>query len=162
MDWRTLKKNKGFCILLTIFIILCIADLITTYLQTHLLSAIELNPLLKNTGVYFPLIFIFINALAILLILWAYLGKKAGVFGRYMTLNLMISIIFLRIIAVRNALSYVGNNVTVAELQAKITPEVVQAAQIQYAFLLYAPLVFCIIGFFFYWIDHKIERKDKK
>lgn len=156
-----IKKNGawGFWIAYALFIILLILDFVTTYLNQEKLVVIELNPLYHFFGGLFPILLV--NILALFLFLWAYFNKKSGVFQRYTVIVLLFCIMFMRIIAVYNALSwyYYPPNLTISELQQVYTPEVIQTARINYLTLMYSPLFFCLITFFFFWLDHRIIKK---
>jgi len=85
----------------------------------------------------------------------------------------MVLIVLIRILAVYNAsqmmpLAYnmthtynASQNIQVlAELNQTVTSDVVQKMQILYAGLMYIPLIYTLLVYFFWKVDHKIKKKD--
>ena len=151
--------NKGFWFLFIPYIILFIADLITTLMNYKFLKYIELNPLF-NIGGIIPIIIL--NILFLGIIWKAYHYKNSNPTIRFVYIMVMITIILLRITAVSNALTWVGQDITVEEVKEQYTPEVIQQEQINYLSIIYSPIIFCFIVFLFWKWDHIIERKDIK
>ena len=93
-----IRHSKGFFWLFILYIALFLADLGSTLMIYRYLEHLEVNPVYKWIGI--PGIFI-IN-LVIIVFLWYYY-PKAGTINRYLFINAMVSVIYLRIIAIRNA-----------------------------------------------------------
>jgi len=65
----------------------------------------------------------------------------------------------LRVVAIKNALTWIINKPTVQQVATAITPEVKQAAFVNYAAFAYIPMFLGIITFIIWAIDHKIQKK---
>lgn len=130
-------KDKGFIITFIIYIILFIADLTTTFLNGELVEHLEINPLFLLTKSFIPIIII--NAIVMLMLVWTYKSKKATPTGRFLTINSMLSVILLRIIAIRNAIYWLNNPITI-EAAKTITTEVKIQAVKQFTIIAYAPI----------------------
>ena len=157
-------RNKGFLIIIIISFFLFIFDWISTIiLNKDLIPFLEVNPLYRFFGSIIP-IFLF-NILMFLFFWWAYNRSKSGATMRYWILTLMIITILFRIFAIHNALDWNQKNITadqLEEIKQTYTPEVIGQAQKIYAITAFAPILFCFITFFFWKLDHKIQRKDKE
>lgn len=154
-------KNKGFWIVFIPYIIFFFADMITTALNSSLLHILELNPLYKIFGSLIPIIIL--NILMVIVFYWMYHAKNSGPFNRYLAIMLMMIVMVMRIIAINNAITwYQTPNVDVQEIEAIYTPDVIQSAQIYYAGLMYSPILFCIVTFLLWYLDHRVVKKEKK
>lgn len=153
--------NKGFWIVYITYIILFVGDITTTMLNTKLLSVLELNPLYRLTGSLLPIILL--NLVFVYGFYWLYHSKKSSGWQRYLVILLMMVVIVMRLIAMNNALTWYNSpEVSVQEIEAVYTSEVMYDAQIYYAVLMYAPIIFCIITFLLWYWDHRVKRKEKE
>ena len=137
------------------YVILFILDLVATALNYKYLEYIELNPIYKYIGLVGISI---INILAIITFLVVY--RKSKPTYRYILLIIIIQIMILRVVAIKNALTWIINKPTVQQVATAITPEVKQAAFVNYAAFAYIPMFLGIITFIIWAIDHKIQKKD--
>lgn len=152
--------NIGFIITYIVSIILCIADLTLTYRNQHLLEVIELNPIYHLFNSLIPIVLI--NIIFFVFMYFWYHHKKIEPTSRYVLLLCLMIIILFRLIAVHNALSWEDNTLSLEEIKQVYTPEVTRQAQKIYAVSLYSSLLFCLVTFLLWRLDHSIERKDKK
>lgn len=154
-------ENKGFWITYVTYIILFIADISTTLMNKHLLEFVELNPLYRWFGSLIPIIIL--NLVFIYGFYKMYHGKKTSNFNRYIIILLMMVVIVVRIIAINNAMTwYNAGDVDIEAVKATYTSDVIYAAQLYYAVLMYSPILFCILTFFLWYIDHRTRRKKEE
>jgi len=153
-------ENKGFWIVFIPYIVLFIADITTTALNGSLLHLLELNPLYRLFGSLIPIIIL--NVVMIVVFYWMYHSKRFSPFNRYIVILLMMIVVVMRIVAIQNAMSWYETNMTITEIKEVYTPEVIQSAQIYYATLMYSPIIFCIVTFLLWYLDHKVDRKNRK
>lgn len=154
-------ENKGFWLVYITYIILFVGDITTTLLNNNLLPVLELNPLYRLTGSLLPIILL--NLVFVYGFYWLYHGKKSSCYQRYFVILLMMIVIVMRVIAMKNALTWYDNPpASIQEIEEIYTPAVMQEAQIYYAILMYAPILFCILTFLLWYWDHKVKRKEKE
>ena len=68
-------------------------------------------------------------------------------------------IICVRIYALQNAMVYIENPITIEQAVQIATPEAKLETMKQVAYLAYPPFIFAIVGFLFWKLDHKLERR---
>jgi hypothetical protein len=146
--------DKGFKGLLVVYVLLFIADIATTLSVGVLAPILETNPLYAVGGWW---LIITLNLAVIAVLYYAY--GKYGHIVRYVILLEMITIIALRILAVRNALSWMGREVTVEQAQAIATPAAKAAAFQALGVLSLIAIGVGFITFLIYYVDHKVSRK---
>ena len=155
-----LSKNKGFLILFVLNFFLFIADIFTTLLNKNILYLVELNPVYRLTHSFLPIILL---NLVVFLVVWiAYF--KYGAIYRFFWIGLLIMIVFLRLTAINNALSWNSMELSdsdLVEMEKTYTPEFRQQALVYYGKVFYSPFFFCLLVFFFCCLDNKGYRKDK-
>ena len=155
-----LSKNKGFLILFVLNFFLFIADIFTTLLNKNILHLVELNPVYRVTQSFLPIILL---NLVVFLVVWVAYFKYGAVY-RFFWIGLLIMLIFLRVTAVSNALSWNGVEFTeekLVEMEKTFTPEYKQEALVYYGKVYYSPFFFCLLVFFFWCLDNKGFRKDQ-
>lgn len=146
-------RNKGFFITWILYIVLAVTDFVTTLMNKDVWKVLEVNPLYTASG---SLILPILLNLAVIFILY-YLYKRSPTM-RFTTINLMVIVIFVRIFAIKNALSYYFNPISVETAKAIATPAAVQATINTLAIMTYAPLFISLITFFIWKVDHVISK----
>jgi len=155
-----LSKNKGFLILFVLNFFLFIADIFTTLLNKNILHLVELNPVYRVTQSFLPIILL---NLVVFLVVWVAYFKYGAVY-RFFWIGLLVMIVFLRLTAINNALSWNGVEFTeekLVEMEKTFTPEYKQEALVYYGKVYYSPFFFCLLVFFFWCLDNKGFRKDQ-
>lgn len=123
-------------------------------------SVLETNMLYNLWGLGFTPIII-LNIFIALLLWWSYSRPDSSPGVRYMLILSMLMIITVRIYAVQNAWYFIQNPVTIEQAVAIATPAAKMETTRQVASIAYPPIIFSLIGYFFWKIDHKIKRSDK-
>lgn len=154
----TILKNKGFFVLFIAYVVLFLGDLGTTLSLSRYLDFFELNPLYALTGSLWPIVLL--NVGLIVLLWWYYHREKTMAFSRFLVVQMMLTVILLRVLAIRNAIYWMKNPVTV-EVAAQIGTEAVrQAAFTQVAIMAWSPFVICFLTYIFWRCDHFVNRGD--
>ena len=151
-------KNKGFKILMIVFLILVSIDFYTAYMNKDMLQYIEVNPLYLLTGSLIPVILLNIG---VALFCWfLYKNKYAIPFVRFNLLNFFIWVSFARILAIRsNILAYLYPP-TLAVAQSITTEYKIVVATSHTLLYFILPFVVCMLTYLFFRLDHNIERLD--
>ena len=148
-------KDKGFKILLILFILLFIGDMVTTLMLAPFLEYLELNPVYPYIGITG---IVFLNIILVWC-LW-YLYKKCSVGQRFGIINFMVSLCGLRCLAMYNASTWIRNTPTIEYLENNITDSVKAEASYVYLLIYSIPLVVSILTYIFWRLDHEVRRKD--
>ena len=151
--------DNGFKTLYVLYIIGLLADITTTYM-VKARSILETNMLYDLWGLGFTPIIV-LNIFIALLLWWSYSRPNATPAVRFMLILSMLMIITVRIYAVQNAIYFIQNPVTISQAVAIATPAAKMETTKQVASIAYPPIIFSLIGYFFWKIDHKIKRSDK-
>lgn len=155
---KIFKKSKGFIILFAIYVLMLILDVVSTLKNAALLPHIEVNPIYQAVGTLWPVLLL--NIIITILIYYAYTHKKTTPSSRYLIHTFMILTIFLRIIAVHNAIEWHHTTMSIEEVEQKYTSEVRAVATKQFALITYVPLLMMVLPFLFWRLDHYVVRKD--
>ena len=156
-----IKKNKkfnikkGFIILYIAYILLLIGDIATTLLNYKYLEHLEVNPIYRWIGIQGIVV---INII-VLWFLWYYY-PKVGTINRYLFINVMVSTIYLRIIAIRNAMYWYNLQPNIETVAATVTQTIRTEYLISISIAGYFPLIMGMVAFLIYYLDHNIEKKE--
>lgn len=121
-------KNKGFKILFAINVLLAFIDGITTYIYPHK-ELLETNPLFLTTGSWY-LIEIFNIIFFVTTYIWYKKSDKE--WFKYLLINQLMLLLFMRIMAIYNAITNLTLNLTKEQVVTYLVQNpgvVVQAAQ---------------------------------
>jgi len=153
-------KNVGFWIVFTVYILALLADIATTLGVGEAKHALETNPLYNFLGLgFFPIILL--NGLVAWFIYWIYTRTKSTPTSRFYFMMIMLLIISMRIIAIPNAIERINNPITLEQAQQYVTENpTAKIETVKYvAATAYPPIILAIIGFLFWRLDHKLEKK---
>ena len=146
-------KNKGYKIIFFVYIFLLILDIVTTLMNYKFLDILEMNPIYQYVGI--PGIIV-INLLVIGVFIY-YMNKPPDIC--YIAIQIMVMIIFGRLIAIRNAINLYLSDITVEQAAAIITPAVKAAQLKSFMILEYLPFFIGLVSYFFWRLDHKVVKK---
>jgi len=149
------EKKVGFWIVYIVYIIALFLDIITTFLVKHK-EILEANMAYKYIG--FTGIII-LNILVIWLLHFLYCTSKSTPTNRFYLIMIMLLIVAMRIYALQNASYYISNPITIEEAVIIATPEAKMESMQTMAASVYPPMIFAIIGFLFWKLDHRLEKK---
>ena len=149
-------KNKGFWIVFIAYILLFIADFVTTLSLGEVSTILESNPVFRYIG--FPGIII-LNLGIIWLLGWLYTRHSSTPNSRFLIFNLMGMIIIARIFAIKNALYWLNNPITIEKAQILATETAKTQSLMIMFFLGFLPYIYALIVWFFFTLDHYIEKK---
>lgn len=149
-------KNKGFWFIFIVYCGLFIADFVTTFSLGEVKQYLEANPLFKYGG--FTAIVI-LNFIIIGLLVWLYNQRNSTPTARFFIFNFMGMVIISRIFAIKNAMYWVKNPISVSEAQVLATEAVKTQSIIAMLSLALLPYIYAGLLFFFFNIDHKIIKK---
>ena len=149
-------RKLGFWIVYIIYILLFLADLISTLYLKEIGRVLESNMAYKYIG--FTGI-ILLNGAIIWLLWWIYSRSKTTPTARFFLIMSMLMIISVRIYAIQNAWYYISNPITLQLAKAIATPEAMAETTRQVVYLAYPPFILSVIGFLFWKLDHKIQKK---
>ncbi len=147
-------KDKGFKILLFIFVLLFLGDMITTLMLSEFLDVLELNWAYPYIGIMGIVI---LNIILIWCIWFLYNGCTVG--QRFAVMNFMVSLCFLRVVAIYNASTWIRNRPTLEYLEQTITESVKAEATFMYSAIYIIPLLVCMFTYIFWRLDHEVTRK---
>jgi len=150
------SKKIGFWIIWICYIVMFIADLVSTLYLGEIGRILETNMIYKYVG--FTGITL-LNLGIIWLFWWVYSRSKTTPTARFYLIMCMLMIISIRIFALQSVHSYVENPVTVEEAIQIATPEAKLETTKQIAYMAYPPFIFSIIGFLFWRLDHICNKK---
>ncbi len=160
--WKTMKnkfvQNRAFAFMFLLYIALLIGDFVTTWSIRDILHLAESNIAYQATGS------LLLPVLANLVVLWcfwhSYTSKRATPSSRFWTMAVMVVIIPLRIVAIKNAVTYMEMTPSVRlEAASAITSAQIQSVQTATAIAILAPIIYCLIVFFIWKVDHHVEKK---
>ena len=168
--WGKIKQNKWFCGLFLLNVLLALVDYITTIMYTHK-ELLEMNPLFKLTGHFYPILIF--NAIALTLFGYYYFWSKREIF-KFAILTELVLLIFIRCMVIKNAVIEIlaANPVTakiigVAPItveQIKIVlaqnPNIIAETQKQVFTIEWVTLATGILAFVVWWFDNKHRIKD--
>jgi hypothetical protein len=144
--------------LFVVYFLLFIADVITTLMvggeQKHIL---ELNPLVRVTGSFWPAIFL--NIAVFVFFWWCYTTKRGSNFDRFVVLHAAVVICFLRVFAIKNAVGYIRHPVSVEVALQIASPAAVSQAYAQFALSALMLVILALISFWLFQTDHTITKK---
>lgn len=148
-------KNKGINILFIIYLVMLLADLISTLIMGELVQHLESNPLYKYGGLS---LIIILNI--VFMLFFYYIYKRGTLNARFLVLFCMAAVITTRIIAVTNNIAIYMNPPTLEQAMA-VTQAVKTEAFIRLALVNIFPFFNGIIAWLFFREDHIIRRKDE-
>jgi len=151
-------RKLGFWIVFSIYLLAFAADFTTTFMVGETKSVLESNPMYDLFGMGFTFILL-LNGATIWMVWWMYSRPNSSPTTRFFYIMFMLLIIAVRIYAVHNAVGYIQNPVTMEQAIQIATPEAKLETTKQVAVIVYPPLILAIIGFLFWKLDHKIERR---
>ena len=157
----SLVKDKGFKIVFLVYILALIADIATTFMVGEAKSVLEANPLYNFLGLgFFPIILL--NILIAWLIWWIYTREKSSPTSRFYFIMIMLLIISMRLIAIPYAVERINNPITIEQAEQLIieNPTAKIETMKTVVYTSYPPFIFAIIGFLFWKLDHKVEKKS--
>ena len=149
-------KNLGFLIVFSVYIIALLTDIISTMMVKHK-EVLETNTAYQYIG--FTGIII-LNILVAWLLWWCYSRPRTSPAARFYLIMCALMIISVRIYALQNAMVFIENPVTIEQAVQIATPEAKLETMKQVVYLAYPPFIFSIIGFIFWKLDHKLERRE--
>ena len=153
-------KNVGFWIVFTFYMLALLADIATTLGVGEAKHALETNPLYNFLGLgFFPIILL--NGLVAWFIYYIYTRKKSTPTSRFYFIMIMLLIISRRLMAVQNAWHYIQNPINLEEAQQYVTENPTAKIETMKHIVTssYPPMIFAFIGFLFWKLDHKLEKK---
>lgn len=148
------KKDKGFKILIIIYVFLLTADLISTLINGELVQYLEANPLFAFGGL--PLI-TFLNIGVVFLLCYFY--KKGSITARFNVIFVMVVSSLIRIAVIQSNLMIHANPPTIAQAMA-VTEAQKTALLVKNASLTILPFFSTIFTWLFFKIDHEVNRKE--
>ena len=146
-------KDKGFKIMFAVYILVFIADVISTLRMGELLQYLEANPLYKFGGII-PIILL--NLVFIGAYYWFY--KKGTVNTRFIVMFSMVAIIMTRLIAVSQNIAMAANPPTIEQAMA-VTQAAKTATMTRLALVNVFPFFNGILAWIFFKFDHNVEAK---
>ena len=152
-----MARKIGFLIVWTVYILMFLADLISTLSLGQIGRVLESNIAYKYIG--FTGIII-LNFGIIWLLWWVYSRPNTTPSARFYFIMLMLMVISIRVYALGNAVDYINNPVTLEQAVQIATPEAKMETAKQVVSIAYPPIIFAVIGFLFWKLDHKLERRD--
>ena len=152
-------KDKGFKIIFAIYLLLFLADVITTIWNSGTLPYLEVNPIYPYVGLTGIVIF---NLIIIAGIYFIYNIERATPTTRFIMMNVMVVVIISRIFSLQNNIHYILNPVTVEQAKAIASMGAKEATLIAFAWLEYLPLFITIVTYMFWKIDHNVKKKKNK
>jgi len=146
-------KDKGFKIVFALYIIVLIADIISTLRLGELVQYLEANGLYKHIGITG------IIALNIILAsIYYYIYKKGSINARFIVMFSLISIITIRLIAVQQNFA-VGMNPPTIEQAMQVTQAAKKATMNRLAMLNILPALNGLFAWVFFKWDHFVMRR---
>lgn len=158
---RQARQNKGFTCLFLASLALAICDFYFTLSLGHeFIQHLETNILFKLSGSLWPIVLI--NVLFFIMVWWAYVRPKSGVFGRYFLITVLLGTGIGRAFAIKNAMAWqkVIPSVTVEQVAAVSTQAAHIETMVMTAWLVYLPLFFAVVAFLIWLVDHTVTRKE--
>lgn len=115
--------HPAFVAITVVFVLLAIADFVTTLMVGKAFLVLESNPLFLLIG--HPWLALFAIFLANLFVLFCFLLLWASEvpFYRYMTIVMMLITIFMRCVAIKNAILVIKSGVTFEQVNGMITKQ---------------------------------------
>jgi len=158
MEPKQMKRPKmlGFWIVFITYVLLFITDVTTTLALGDITKYLETNPLYKYTG----FTGIIILNLGIIWCLYWFYTKRSNPDTRFMFFNIMGMVILARIYAIRNALYWLKNPITLQQAQVIATEAAKTQTQTEMAVFAFIPYFYCIIVYIFWRLDHHAVSKD--
>lgn len=151
-------KNKAFWVTFSFYFLLFLADVFFTFRTGELAQHLEANPLFLITKSFVPIIIL--NFIILFLFYWTYQRNKTSHTMRFVIINQMVAIIGLRLVAIRNAIHWIKNPITVEQAVEVYTTAVKSSYILELAWIVYLPLIISFVSFFIWQFDHIIFRKD--
>jgi len=148
-------RDKGFKIILIVNLLLFFIDFTTTMLNPTYIY-LEVNPLYRATGSMLPIIGL--NLLLFWLIQKLYYRVKSSPATRFAWINFLVTLASARLLAIHTAIKLLQNPITMEKAQQISTSTSVAQTQWVYIILTTIPYFIGIISYFFFKLDHKIER----
>ena len=150
------QRNRGFLIVFSIYIIALLTDIISTMMvkNKEILETNAAYQYIGFTGI------IILNIFVAWMFWWGYTRPYSSPSSRFYLIMCALMIISVRIYALQNAMVFIENPVTIEQAVQIATPEAKLETMKQVAYLAYPPFIFSIIGFIFWKLDHKLERRE--
>ena len=136
---------------MTLYIVLFIADIVTTLMNYRYLQYLEVNPIFKYVGI--PGIII-ANLLVIYFLHRWYTNESAGHVMRFYLITFMISICAIRLLALRNAISLINNPIPLEVAKAAGTETFKRAYAVGVVLVGWAIIALNFISFLLWNLDH--------
>lgn len=151
-----MRLKKGITIAVVAGAVLILADLISTMLLKDLLPYLEANPFFSKIG----LVGIVILNVVMVGGMYHLYNKTNSTTYRYIWINLLVTIILMKLLAVINNVQVYLNPPTI-EIAQQITTEMKVQVVTSFGWMAVVPYAISIITFYLFKFDHKIEVKEK-
>ncbi len=160
---RWVKKNKGFTLLYTLFVLGFLLDLITTSLSYEYLDVLEMNPLYSIFNGLWGIVLANIIVLYLLVRWYEHYNKNREHKMTFWIMGVMLFIILLRLYASYNALQWYETPPTAEQIEVLAQTTVEQKANFYFVMIgVFAiPLLFAQLVFLCWQWDH-LPKKRKK
>lgn len=152
----TKKRNLSIKILAIVFLVVTLADLISTLMFGERIKYAEANPLYPYIGLTGIIV---CNLLYVAFFYWIYTRSNKSD-RRFIYLNVLVTVCIVKVLVVYNNIGIYLTHPTLEQVMT-ITPEMKTAATIKLAGTTILPLFIGIITYYFFKLDHHIQIKHK-
>jgi len=155
-------KDKGFKILMGIYILAFIVDLVSTLMNRELVIYLESNPVFALTGGWIGIALVILINIALIVIFWYWYTNTESYHWRFYIPLILVTVLSARVMVIINNIHVYLNPPTIQQAiayaeQATTITRVQETGRFVWVQLL--PYLNGAIAWMFFKIDHIINRK---
>lgn len=150
-----MNKKKGLVIGITLFMIMFLSDLVSTLILGDLVVYLEANPIYHKVGL---IGIAAVNLLFMAALYWIYTRSKC-VNSRFIYLNLLVTVIIVRVLVVISNIRIYLNPPTLQVAQA-VTQEMKVATMMRWWWTALIPYIIAMVTYYLYKCDHLIQIEE--
>jgi len=151
-------KDKGFKILLGIYILAFIVDIISTLLNRGLIKYLESNPIYGLTGGWIGIALVILINIVLIFLLYYWYTRTDSFQWRFYICLILASVITTRVLVIVNNINIFLNPPTI-EAARQVTTEMKRQAISRLVWLNLLPFLNGAIAWMFFYKDHIFWRK---
>lgn len=155
MIGKGLRHKKGIIIAAVAFVLVLIADTISTLRLGELTKYLEASPLYETVGITGIVI---LNLVLLGLVIYLY-HISSMPSTRFIWTNALVTVVIIRILVVLNNIR-VGLNPPTIQQAMQVTQAMKTATITHFAFEAFFPYLIAIVTYWLFTLDHKIEVKN--